>query len=853
VTPGILGAGNGSVTGGPGTWNTINGNWTADNGANNVAWNNSANDVAVFGGTAGSVALGIAITAGGLTFNTTGYAVTGNTLTLAGTPIVTTASRLSANIASEVQGAVGFTKSSSGTSLNNANGFLLGLANHSTGTFNLSGTGSLVLTPNPAISGTLYAYLQIGRSNSTGSITIGGDADVTLPAFPTARGSGATANITFDGGTLKPTTASAAYMRNLTNAFVKSGGARFEVASGKDIAISQALIKGATGGGGLIKTGLGALMLSGVHTYEGPTLVTNGSLIVASPGVINATSAVHVSAGATLGGSGTVAGTLTSSGTIAPGVPGVGTLHTGDAALNAGSLASDGKLFARLEASPNFPIIAAEPGMMEISRYWAPVVYQEVREKADFGRQLYGARDSFVAMNFDGDWDVANNWHNSRYHADEQGLLGDRLTPPLYGKSYSAVVESQKFLFLTYGFYHSGQDSFFSAARHQNDWETVVFVVRKDGSRYGKFEGMMTQFHTDQYSYLPSQITFSNHRPIIYIEPNGGIEGHGIMAYTNQNPGSNGLVYMPGPFSENVTSTTLTTNGNWNTAPRCQYKLVPITEMWALIGRTGLNDPYAGWKLYNYARPENYPTYDQEPSGGNPPWDRDFFMNPFVFFSANFPGLQADLAADSYVFDPYLNGSSSQSGPNNPNGVLPAAAWQKTQLGGTSGYAWTHRGETTLYHRSISAADDRFTFSHTNASVDFVIQGRVHSVQDITSSRAGLMIRNSNAETSRMITLLAGADQQVLLQYRSTDGGSLSALVTGPVPANDQPVWLRLERKGGDIIASYSYQEFGGQFTVLATVPISMDNQVVTGMAFRSNNTAYFSAATMTNLELQDP
>ena len=886
-------------------------------------------------------------------------------------------------------------------------------------------------------------------SNSTASITISGTAEVTLPAFPSGRGSGAAATISFNGGTLNPAAASNAYMGGLTSAKIKAGGVTLNVGSGKDIVISQDLLTDDfSTGGGLIKAGAGALTLSGTNTYNGPTLVTQGNLHIS--GMIHAASAVNVSQGASFGGSGIAAGALTSSGTITPGNLGVGTLNTGAITLNAGTLAievsgtsadklmssgainlngasltvtelaagsaasyviaqgssrtgtfasttlpsgysieytatqvilklalavvnyptwssvngldasnngpemdpdndlvrnlmeyvlggipigagagnlsmlptqslnetyqffsfdrtsvskndtlqtvsisndlihwspfasigtssegavsisgsgdkesvsvaiprnlaSNGKLFARLEASANFPIIAAEPGMMEISRYWAPVVYQEVRENTDIGRQLYGARDLPVIMNFDGDWDVANNWHNSRYQADEQGLPGDRLTPPLYGKSYSAVVESQKFLFLTYGFYHSGQDSFFSAARHQNDWEAVVFVVRKDGSRYGKFEGMMTQFHTDQLSYLPAEITFSNHRPIIYIEPNGGLEGHGIKAYTNQNPGSNGVVYMPGPFSENVISTDLTTNGNWNTAPRCQYKLVPISEMWGLIGKTGLNDPYSGWKLYNYARPENYPAYDQEPAGGNPPWDRDFFMNPFVFFSANFPGLQPDLASDAYVFDPYLNGSSGQSGPNNPNGLLPASAWQKTQLGGTSGYAWSHRGETTLYHRSISAADDRFTFSHMNASGDFVIQGRVHSVQDITNSRAGLMIRNSTADTSRMIGLLASAQQQVILQYRTTDGGSLSALVTGPLPANDQPVWLRLERKGGDIISSYSYQEFGGQFTVLATVPITMDNQVVTGMAMRSNNASCYSAATMSNLEVKAP
>ena len=69
--------------GGTGTWNaTIPPPWF--NGATFQTWNNAALDNAVFGGTAGTVTLGVAITAHNLTFNTSGYTVTGNTLTLGG-------------------------------------------------------------------------------------------------------------------------------------------------------------------------------------------------------------------------------------------------------------------------------------------------------------------------------------------------------------------------------------------------------------------------------------------------------------------------------------------------------------------------------------------------------------------------------------------------------------------------------------------------------------------------------------------------------------------------------------------------------------------------------------------------
>ena len=75
------------------------------NGATFQTWSNAALDNAVFGGTAGTVTLGVAITAHNLTFNTSGYTVTGSTLTLGGiSPSVAVVSGGSAVISSIVAG-----------------------------------------------------------------------------------------------------------------------------------------------------------------------------------------------------------------------------------------------------------------------------------------------------------------------------------------------------------------------------------------------------------------------------------------------------------------------------------------------------------------------------------------------------------------------------------------------------------------------------------------------------------------------------------------------------------------------------------------------------------------------------
>ena len=114
ISPGTVGAGNGTITGGAGNWDTTPtlGNWTADAGANNVAWNNATLDGAVFTSTGGTVTqAGVAVN--NITFNSTGYTVTGGTLTMGGAaPKITTNS--DATVSSILGGTAGLTKDGSG-------------------------------------------------------------------------------------------------------------------------------------------------------------------------------------------------------------------------------------------------------------------------------------------------------------------------------------------------------------------------------------------------------------------------------------------------------------------------------------------------------------------------------------------------------------------------------------------------------------------------------------------------------------------------------------------------------------------------------------------------------------------
>ena len=92
-------------------------------------------------------------------------------------------------------------------------------------------------------------------------------------------------------------------------------------------------------GGSLVKTGSGTLMLSGINSYTGQTIVQAGALIV--DGSIAPSSLTTVQAGALLGGSGTVgSSTIAGGGTFAPGPSGApGTMTVaGNLAFQSGAL-----------------------------------------------------------------------------------------------------------------------------------------------------------------------------------------------------------------------------------------------------------------------------------------------------------------------------------------------------------------------------------------------------------------------------------------------------------------------------------------------------------------------------------
>lgn len=249
-------------------WDTTATVWS--DGSTDAAWVNANNDIAVFGsnnGTAGTVNLGSAITANGITFNA---ATSGNytiapgsgpyALTLAGTTPTITAN-VDATISSVITGSAGFTKKGSGVlTLSGTNSYTGGMqidegtVSYSAGA-NLPASQSITLNGGTLqFAGGSTAYNPINRPLIL--TTAGGTLDA----------SGATGNyVAFSGGI----SYSGSGDRTLTLTGTNSSGNT----------MSTGLVNGTGGTTSLVKNGSGTWVARGAtRTYTGDTVINQGTL-----------------------------------------------------------------------------------------------------------------------------------------------------------------------------------------------------------------------------------------------------------------------------------------------------------------------------------------------------------------------------------------------------------------------------------------------------------------------------------------------------------------------------------------------------------------------------------------------
>jgi fibronectin-binding autotransporter adhesin len=328
----------GTITGGSGTWTNGLGNWNT--GSGDTTWNSATPDSAIFGGTAGSVTLGGAVTVGNMVFNSA-YNLFGggNTLTLSNSTITV---NTSATINSAIGGSTGLTKDGTGSLLLGGTNTYTGTTTISAGTLNTgpSGTlgtgdivnnGALVLgaftgpTLSQVISGTGKINITAGTvtlsgiNTYTGVTTVAGGTNLLVSnigdggvAGNLGAASNAASNIVLVSnsglnyvGTGSVTNTDRLFSVGLTGGilasqgtgainFTNTGSMGFNGFSGvRTLTLtgtntgnnSLAATIGDNGGAtSLTKTGASKWLLTGTNTYTGTTTITSGILQIGNGG-----------------------------------------------------------------------------------------------------------------------------------------------------------------------------------------------------------------------------------------------------------------------------------------------------------------------------------------------------------------------------------------------------------------------------------------------------------------------------------------------------------------------------------------------------------------------------------------
>lgn len=289
-------------------------------------------------------------------------------------------------------------------------------------------------------------------------------------------------------------------------------------------------------------------------------------------------------------------------------------------------------------------VVASSNNQQEILEYWAPQVYQDVRNDKVLWHKYYASGDMITKVNYDNDWDSGNNWDN----VPRSGQYG-----MMKAYAYGTYIETETHYFLMYHYYHAMDDAFFSADRHENDVEGVCLAIRKGNQNngYGQFEAMKTTVHSEEYKYTINDVSFSECHPKVFISSNGDVlnnqfniygRGHSIFAYDEQEHnswvGNDAIVYNVGneaQYPNNI-------NGVFTNS--YTYQILSIDEMWNRRYNIGEYDTFESYGKLN-GRDQSV--------GGDFPWRSESFYDPAVYFEKNFHLSQNGNVSTNYIVNPY--------------------------------------------------------------------------------------------------------------------------------------------------------------------------------------------------------
>ena len=176
--------------------------------------------------------------------------------------------------------------------------------------------------------------------------------------------------------------------------------------------------------------------------------------------------------------------------------------------------------------------------------------------------------------------------------------------------------------------------------------------------------------------------------------------------------------------------------------------------------------------------------------------------------------------------------------------------WQSTDIGSVS-YAGTFATTGgTMYLRAtgedVWGGADSFRFAYRPLTGDGAIIARVSNLGATDAwTKAGVMIRETLNPDSKHAFMLLSGTQGLAFQRRAATGGWTDHTSGGWAVS---PIWLKLERRGSTLTASYSGD--GASWTPIGTDTISMTGTVYAGLALTSHTSWAYATADFSNVSL---
>jgi autotransporter-associated beta strand protein len=288
------------VNGGSGNWSDfVPSNWAVDSsGSAYTAWHNANGDIAIFGGTAGTISIqnGTSVTAGGLEFDVSGYnidALTSGSINLVGAATINVVAGTA--IVPFITGSAGLTKIGAGTLITGGNNY--------TGGTNINGGALQVFQNNglPAGSALSINNTGSGAALELGTFTIS-VSSLNMSGITTIDGTG-TINITGSGSV------------SMSGTSLDGGGDFIGGAAGSALVFTNSPTFDVTGAGAvnaaiiapsnavLTKQGAGSLVIGAIGTNSfGSVIIKGGVLDIPFDAALGTAPASPVSNNITLDG-----------------------------------------------------------------------------------------------------------------------------------------------------------------------------------------------------------------------------------------------------------------------------------------------------------------------------------------------------------------------------------------------------------------------------------------------------------------------------------------------------------------------------------------------------------------------